>query len=88
MKTYYCKNFEKVTGGCPVPVVIAGGPRGTEKETFNFVYDGMQRGAIGVNLGRNVWQTKHPAAMMKSLEGIIHYKATPEKAQEIFGRAK
>ncbi len=58
VKTYYCpEDFEKVTGGCPVPIVIAGGPKcETELEVFEFVYDGIQKGAIGVNLGRNVWQ--------------------------------
>ena len=58
VKTYYAaEDFDKVTNGCPVPVVIAGGPKcETELEVFDFVYDGMQKGAIGVNLGRNVWQ--------------------------------
>jgi putative autoinducer-2 (AI-2) aldolase len=58
VKTYYCsEDFDKVTNGCPVPVVMAGGPKcETELEVFDFVYDGIQKGAIGVNLGRNVWQ--------------------------------
>ena len=52
VKTYWCEDFGKVVGGCPVPVVMAGGPRvDTEREVFDFVYDGMQNGAIGVNLG-------------------------------------
>src|SRR4030043_502711 len=51
VKTYWCEDFEKVTRGCPVPVVMAGGPRGdTELEVFDFFCDGMQNGAIGVNL--------------------------------------
>ena len=67
VKTYYCKeNFEKVVEGCPVPVVMAGGPKTeTQKEVFDFVYDGMQKGAIGVNLGRNVWQTENPVAAIR-----------------------
>ena len=86
VKTYYSpKDFEKVTNGCPVPVVIAGGPRcETELEVFDFVYDGMQKGAIGVNLGRNVWQHAHPVAMMKALNSIIHDQATPKQAFELF----
>ena len=70
VKTYYCKeNFEKVVDGCPVPVVIAGGPKTeTQKEVFDFVYDGMQKGAIGVNLGRNVWQTENPVAAIRASE--------------------
>ena len=74
VKTYYCKeNFEKVVEGCPVPVVIAGGPKTeTQLEVFEFVYDGMQKGAIGVNLGRNIWQTEHPVAAMRAIRAIIH----------------
>jgi putative autoinducer-2 (AI-2) aldolase len=89
VKTYWCENFEKVVNGCPVPVVIAGGPKcETEREVFDFVYDGMQKGAIGLNLGRNVWQHEHPVAMMKALRAIIHEKATPKDAEEIFTEEK
>lgn len=90
VKTYYCeKDFDKVVRGCPVPVVIAGGPKcETEKEVFEFVYDGMQKGAIGVNLGRNIWQAPHPAATAKALQAIIHEKADVKKAQEIFNAMK
>jgi len=86
VKTYYCdEGFEKVTDGCPVPVVIAGGPKcETELEVFEFVYDGMQKGAIGVNLGRNVWQSPHPAAVMRALNGVIHDNLTPQQAFDLF----
>ena len=85
VKTYWCEDFEKVTSSCPVPVIIAGGPKcNTELEVFRFVHDGMQRGAIGVNLGRNVWQNPHPVAMTKALQAIVHKNAGPEEAQEIF----
>jgi putative autoinducer-2 (AI-2) aldolase len=85
VKTYWCENFEKVVNGCPVPVVMAGGPKcETEREVFDFVYDGMQKGAIGLNLGRNVWQHAHPVAMMKALRAIIHEKASPKEAEGIF----
>jgi len=85
VKTYYCEDFEKVTNGCPVPVVIAGGPKcETELEVFEFVYDGMQKGAIGVNLGRNVWQNPHPGAVMRALNTVIHDGATPKQAFELF----
>jgi len=85
VKTYYCEDgFEKVTDGCPVPVVIAGGPRcETELEVFEFVYDGMQKGAIGVNLGRNVWQSPHPKAVMQALNGVIHDGLTPKQALDL-----
>jgi len=86
VKTYYCEEgFEKVTHGCPVPVVMAGGPKcETELEVFEFVHDGMQKGAIGVNLGRNVWQNPHPLAMMRALNSVIHSGAKPKEAQEMF----
>lgn len=90
VKTYYCaEDFEKVTHGCPVPVVMAGGPKcETELEVFEFVYDGMQKGAIGVNLGRNVWQNPEPRAMMGALNAVIHEKATPKQALDLFQTMK
>ncbi len=89
VKTYWCENFEKVSGGCPVPVVMAGGPKvDTEREAFEFVHDGMQKGAIGVNLGRNIWQHSHPVAMMKALRSIIHEEASVDQAEAIFNREK
>lgn len=89
VKTYWCENFEKVTVGCPVPVVMAGGPKcETALEVFNFVHDGMQKGAIGVNLGRNVWQHPCPVAMAKALHAVIHKNATPREAQEIFAETQ
>jgi putative autoinducer-2 (AI-2) aldolase len=89
VKTYWCEEFEKVVNGCPVPVVMAGGPRcETELEVFEFVFDGMQRGAIGVNLGRNVWQNEHPVAMARGLRAIIHEKATAQQANELFQSLK
>ncbi len=89
VKTYWCENFDKVVKGCPVPVVIAGGPKTeTELEVFQFVHDGIQKGAIGVNLGRNVWQNPHPVAAIKAIRAIIHEDATPEKAQQIYDEAK
>ncbi len=89
VKTYWCEDFEKVVEGCPAPVMMAGGPKcETEHEVFEFVYDGMQRGSIGINLGRNVWQTPHPVAVASALRAIIHEKADVEKADEIFNEVK
>ncbi len=85
VKTYWCENFEKVAESCPVPVVMAGGPKcETQLEVLEFVYDGMQRGAIGVNLGRNVWQDDHPVAMARALQAVIHEQATPPQAYDLF----
>jgi putative autoinducer-2 (AI-2) aldolase len=89
VKTYWCENFDKVVHGCPVPVVMAGGPKTeTEREVFEFVHDGMEKGAIGVNLGRNIWQNDHPVAMIKALRAIIHEKASVKEANEIFEQVK
>jgi putative autoinducer-2 (AI-2) aldolase len=89
VKTYWCKDFHKVVEGCPVPVVMAGGPKcETELEVLNFVHDGMQRGAVGVNLGRNVWQSPHPLAVMRSLYAIIHEGSSVKEAHKIFMSVK
>jgi putative autoinducer-2 (AI-2) aldolase len=55
---------------------------------MEFVYDGIQRGAAGVNLGRNVWKHDYPVAMMRSLRAVIHNKKTPKEALEIFQELK
>jgi putative autoinducer-2 (AI-2) aldolase len=89
VKTYWCENFEKVVNGCPVPVVMAGGPQtDSELDVFKFVHDGIQKGAIGVNLGRNVWQNEKPVAMIKAIRAIVHDNATPDKAQKIYDSEK
>jgi len=89
VKTYWCEGFDKVVQGCPVPVVMAGGPQvDTELEVFRFVYDGIQQGAIGVNLGRNVWQNDFPVAMIRGIRAIVHESAAPEQAQEIYESVK
>jgi 3-hydroxy-5-phosphonooxypentane-2,4-dione thiolase len=89
VKTYYCEDFAKVVDGCPVPVVIAGGPKAdTALEVFEFVYDGLQCGAIGVNLGRNIWQHQYPVAMIRAIRGIIHDNLTAKEAQQLFEEVK
>ncbi len=85
VKTYWCEDFHKVVHGCPVPVVMAGGPKvGSDLEVLQFVHDGMEKGAIGVNLGRNIWQNDHPVPMIKALRAIIHQKATVKEANDLF----
>ncbi len=90
VKTYWCeKDFDKVVKGCPVPVVMAGGPKcETEKEVLEFVADGMHKGAVGINLGRNVWQNPHPVAVAKALSAIVHQNATAKEAFAVFNDAK
>ena len=86
VKTYWCaEDFEKVVTGCPVPVVMAGGPSvDTELEVLEFVHDGIQKGAIGVNLGRNVWQNDYPVAMIRAVRHIVHENGSAKEAHELF----
>ncbi len=90
VKTYWCEeHFDKVVEGCPVPVIMAGGPKcETDLEVFEFVADGIQKGAVGINLGRNVWQSAHPAAMAKALRAIVHDEVSAKQAYETFKKAK
>ncbi|MFH1020849.1 MAG: 3-hydroxy-5-phosphonooxypentane-2,4-dione thiolase LsrF, partial [Pseudomonadota bacterium] len=89
VKTYWCRDFDKVTAGCPVPVVMAGGPScDTELEVFEFVHNGIENGAIGVNLGRNVWQNPHPVAMIRALRSVVHDNAKPKEALALFNELK
>ncbi len=85
VKTYYCENFEKVVRSCPVPVIIAGGPKlATELDALKLTYDAIQAGAAGVDMGRNIWQSDHPVAMIKAVKAIVHQRATVKEAHEIF----
>ncbi len=89
VKTYYCENFEKVVTSCPVPVIIAGGPKlATELDVFNLTYDALHAGASGVDMGRNIWQNDHPVAMIKAVRAIVHQRATVKEANEIFKKIK
>ena len=89
VKTYYCDGFEKVVEGCPVPLVIAGGPKmETELEALQMTYDAIRCGAAGVDMGRNIWQSDHPVAMVRAIRSIIHENATPEEAYDLFNRVK
>lgn len=90
VKTYWCdKDFDKVVQGCPVPVIMAGGPKcNTEQEVLAFVHDGMQKGAVGINLGRNVWQNPNAVAMSKALNAIVHDDVSLKEAEAIFNESK
>ena len=85
VKTYYCENFEKVVQGCPVPIVIAGGPKlETELDAFKLAYNAIQEGAQGVDFGRNIWQNDHPVAMIQAIRAIVHESAKPEQALDLY----
>ena len=84
VKTYYCKGFEKVIDTCPVPIVIAGGKKQPEKEALQMAYEALQTGAIGVDMGRNIFQSSNPVGMIKAVNAIVHKDATYKEAFEIF----
>ncbi len=89
VKTYYCEGFEKVVEGCPVPVLIAGGPKmDTELDALQTTYDALQGGAVGVIMGRNIWQNDHAVAMIRAVRSVIHEGATPEEAHKLYNQLK
>ncbi|MCM8790736.1 MAG: 3-hydroxy-5-phosphonooxypentane-2,4-dione thiolase [Candidatus Omnitrophica bacterium] len=81
VKTYFCDNFEKVVRSCPVPLVIAGGPKlDTEMDALELAYKAMQAGAKGVDMGRNIWQSPKAVGMIKAIRAIVHDGASVEEA--------
>jgi putative autoinducer-2 (AI-2) aldolase len=89
VKTYYCEEFEKVVESCPVPIVIAGGPKlETELDAFEMAHDAINKGAVGVDMGRNIWQNNNPVAMLKAVRAVVHKNASPAEALEIFNKNK
>ena len=88
VKTYFCKDFEKIIESCPVPVVIAGGKKQPEKEALQMAYDALQAGAIGVDMGRNIFQSTNPVGMIKAVNAIVHKKATVKEAYDLFQASK
>jgi len=84
VKTYYCADFEEVTSTCPIPVVIAGGKKVSERDALQLAYDAIRRGAVGVDMGRNIFQSEHPVAMIKAVRAIVHQNASVDEAHELF----
>jgi fructose-bisphosphate aldolase/2-amino-3,7-dideoxy-D-threo-hept-6-ulosonate synthase len=89
IKTNYTgdiETFRKVTDGCPVPVIIAGGPKAkTDTDVLRMVSDAMAAGGVGVSIGRNVFQNDNPSAMTRALSAIVHRGAGPNEALRILG---
>ena len=84
VKTYYCDGFEKVAASCPVPVVIAGGKKLPELEALELCYNAINDGAAGVDMGRNVFQSDKPEAMIQAVYGVVHDSLTPQQAYELY----
>ncbi|HEX7555531.1 MAG TPA: 3-hydroxy-5-phosphonooxypentane-2,4-dione thiolase [Leptolinea sp.] len=84
VKTYYCEGFEEVVKKCPVPIVVAGGAKlDTYKDVIEMTYNSIQCGAIGVDMGRNIWQSEYPGAIIQAVKAIIHNNAGVKEALEI-----
>ena len=88
VKTYYCDGFEKVAAACPVPVVIAGGKKLPELEALELCYNATNEGAAGVDMGRNVFQSEAPAAMIQAVSAVVHDNMKPIQAFELFNELK
>jgi 3-hydroxy-5-phosphonooxypentane-2,4-dione thiolase len=84
VKTYYVPNFETVTAGCPVPVVIAGGKKLPELDALKMAYQAIQEGASGVDMGRNIFQSAAPTAMIQAVRKVVHEGLKPEQAYQYF----
>ena len=84
VKTYDCENFEEVVAACPVPIVVAGGKKLPERDALSLAYNVIQKGAHGVDMGRNIFQSTHPVAMAKAVNKVVHEGFTDAEAWEFF----
>ncbi len=85
VKTYYtAEGFERVTAGCPVPVVMAGGRKLPERDALEMAYRAVQEGAAGVDMGRNIFQSEHPAAMLEAVTRVVHADLDPAGAFSLY----
>ncbi len=88
VKTYYCEGFEKVVNTCPVPVVMAGGKKLPELEALELTYNAIKRGASGVDMGRNIFQSDDPVAMIQAVNAVVHENAKPKEAFDLYNSLK
>jgi len=86
VKTYYCENFEKVVDSCPVPVIIAGGPKLEEHTALELAHNAVKAGAAGVDMGRNIWQSEYPVPMIRAVRAIVHGNVNVDEAYDLFKR--
>lgn len=84
VKTYYCDNFEKVVQACPVPIIVAGGKKIPERDALQLTYNSIKGGAVGVDMGRNIWQSEHPIAIIKAIRAIVHGNSNVDQAYELY----
>ncbi len=87
VKTYYCDKFEEVVEACRnVPVVIAGGKKIEEKAALQMAHDAISKGAVGVDMGRNIFQSDNPIGMIKAVRAIVHDKKSADEAFKVYKR--
>ncbi len=84
VKCYYCDDFETVTASCPVPIVIAGGKKLPEKDALDMCYNALAKGAAGVDMGRNIFQSDDPLAMVQAVRGIVHDGIDSKEAFDMY----
>lgn len=85
VKTYYCDDdFEQVTSGCPVPVIMAGGKKLPALDALTMAYKAISEGAAGVDMGRNIFQRTAPLAMIHAVRSVVHDGATPAAAYDTY----
>jgi putative autoinducer-2 (AI-2) aldolase len=85
IKTYYIPDgFETVTASCPVPIVMAGGKKIPELDALIMSYNALQEGAAGVDMGRNIFQSDAPVAMIKAVRSVVHQGLKPKQAYGLF----
>jgi putative autoinducer-2 (AI-2) aldolase len=85
VKTYYCeKDFDTVAAACPVPLVMAGGKKLPERDALIMAYHAVENGAAGVDMGRNIFQSDTPEAMIRAVGAVVHESMKPEDAYDQF----
>jgi len=84
VKTYYCENFEKVVQSCPVPIIVAGGKKIPERDALQLTFNAIKGGAVGVDMGRNIWQSDNPVAMIKAVRSIVHGNSNVDQAYKLY----
>ena len=88
VKTYYCDDFEQLIESCPIPVIVAGGKKISEMEALDLTYNSVKRGAVGVDMGRNIFQSEDPVAMIQAVGAVVHRNEKPEKAFQLYQQLK
>jgi 3-hydroxy-5-phosphonooxypentane-2,4-dione thiolase len=87
VKTYYCeKDFDTVAAACPVPVVMAGGKKLPERDALSMAYHAIENGAAGVDMGRNIFQSDTPQAMIRAVGAVVHESMKPGDAYDQYLR--